>query len=75
MSCEQPLQGRALHGAARDAAIIIVVGDQLPAQADLRGDEGGTGLALGIERVELLVEPFLGRLAGVDRAAKLRECS
>src|SRR3989442_16026378 len=33
-------------------------------------DVGLAGFSLGIERVELEVEVMLGRLAGVDRAAK-----
>jgi hypothetical protein len=33
----------------------------------LAADEGLGGLALGIERVELLLQPFLGGLARVDR--------
>ena len=66
------MQGRAVHGAAGDAAIVIVVRDKLPAKAGLRGNEGRTGLPLGIEGVELLVEPFVGRLAGIDCAAKAR---
>ena len=62
---EKTLEGRALHGPARHAAIVIVVRHQLPAEIDLGGDVGDAGLALGIERIEFLVEPFLGRLAGV----------
>ena len=32
-------------------------------------DERFTGLALRLKRIELLLEPFLGGFAGVDRAA------
>ena len=35
-------------------------------------DIGFGGLALGVERVELLLEPMLGGFAGVDRAAQGR---
>jgi DNA methylase len=31
-----------------------------------------TGFALGVERVELLIESLLGRLAGIDRASQTR---
>jgi hypothetical protein len=36
----------------------------------LAGDVGEARLTLGIERVELLLEPIFGRLAGVDRATR-----
>src|SRR5262249_50868833 len=47
----------------------------------LAGDVGKARLTLGIERVELLLEPIFGRLAGVDRATRasrlclLRACT
>ena len=65
---EQPLQGRAVHGAARDAAIVVQGRQGDPALVLLAGDERLAGLALGIERVERLLEPFLGGFAGVDGA-------
>ena len=46
---QQPLQGRALERAARQAAIVIDVGQRGPAFAGLAQDVGGTRLALGIE--------------------------
>ena len=42
----------------------------MPAFMALARDEGLAGLALGMERVELLLEPFLGGFAGIDGAAK-----
>jgi transposase InsO family protein len=36
----------------------------------LRQDEGGAGFALGIERVECLLQAFVGRFSRVDRAAR-----
>ena len=36
----------------------------------LARDVGGARLPLGVERVEVLVEPLLARLAGVDGAMK-----
>jgi hypothetical protein len=35
----------------------------------VRNDEGLAGFALCLQRIELLFEPLLGRLAGVDRTA------
>ena len=67
---EQLLQGRAVERGAREAAIIIAVGDKAPALVGLALDIGLAGLALGIQGVELEIEVMLGRLAGVDRTAK-----
>src|SRR5271170_8103904 len=47
---------------------VIVGFGQCPALVALAADEGLTGFALRGERVELLLEPFLGGFAGVDRA-------
>jgi hypothetical protein len=68
---QQPLQAGALQRAARDAAVVILIADQHPALGPLAGDVRLAGLALGVQRVELLLQPFLGGLAGVDRAAAL----
>src|SRR5207237_1998175 len=68
---QKPLQGWALQRAAGEAAIVIVVRDKDPAFWLLAGDIGLARLALSIEAVELHVEPFLARFAGVDRAAEL----
>jgi hypothetical protein len=32
-------------------------------------DEGFAGFALRLQRIEFLIEPLLGRFAGVDRTA------
>ena len=66
---EEPLQAGSLERPAGDAAVIISVADRLPAFAGLTLDIGGAGLVLGIEAVEVLLQPFLARLAGVDGAA------
>ena len=66
---EQALQGRALHRGAGDAPVIVGGGDQAPALVALAADISFTGLALGMQRVELLLQSFLGGFAGVDRAA------
>ena len=70
---QQPLQRRPLQGRARDAAIVVAVGHQHPAFGLLAGDIGLAGLALGVERVELLLQALFGGLAGVDRAAELAD--
>src|SRR3954454_23358411 len=65
---QQRLQGRPLQGAAREATIVVALGTEAPALMRLRLDVGLGGLALGIKRVEFLLEPMLGRFAGVDGA-------
>ena len=70
---EQLLQRRPLQRAAGEAAVIVGVADQRPAFRALAGDERLAGLALGVQRVELLVEALLGGLPGVDRAAQLAD--
>ena len=69
MSSSSRLQAGAFQRAAGDAAVVILIADQHPALGALAGDVGLAGLALGVERVELLLQPFLGGLARVDRAA------
>src|SRR5260370_15308041 len=69
---QQPLQSGTLYGAAREAAIIIGGLDQPPAFAGLTLDERLARVALRMERIEVLPQSFLGRLAGVDRAAPHR---
>src|SRR5207248_9591628 len=66
---EQPLQSRPIHRRAGEPAIIITGTQANPALVALAGDEGLTGLALRLQRIEFLLEPLLGGFAGVDRAA------
>ncbi len=66
---QKPLQGRALGRAPGIAAIVVAGANQGPAVMGLAADIGLRRLLLGVEGVELLVEPVLGRDAGVDRAA------
>ena len=70
---DQALQRRALQRAAGEAAVVVAVGHQQPALGLLARDIGLARLALGVEAVELHVEAFLARLAGVDRAAELAD--
>src|ERR1700730_2330541 len=68
---KEMLKARALHCAARESAIIVGGRDHDPAFVALAADIGLTRLALGMQRIELLFQPLLGRFAGVDRAAPL----
>jgi hypothetical protein len=68
---KETLQGRAFQRATGDAAIIILIAHQHPAFGALARHIGLAGFALGVQRVELLLQPFLGGFAGVDRAAQL----
>jgi hypothetical protein len=61
------LQSRPFHIAADEVAIVIAVGKVGPAFVGLAADEGFGRLALGIQGVELLLQPFLGGLACVNR--------
>jgi hypothetical protein len=61
---QELLQPWTLHRAARVAAVFKGA-DHLPAQGLLAEHVSGTGLALGVQRVEVLLEAFFGGLAGV----------
>jgi hypothetical protein len=50
-------------------AIVIAGPDQGPAGVGLAPDLGGGGIVLGVQRVELLVEPMIGRDPRIDRAS------
>src|SRR5258708_2694523 len=50
-------------------AVIITGPDQGPAGMSLTLDIGGGSLVLRVQRVELLVEPMIGRNPRIDRAA------
>src|ERR1700680_4349197 len=62
-------QSRPVHRRAGEPAVIISRPQADPAFMPLAVDEGLAGFALRLQRIELLFEPFLGRLAGVDRTA------
>ena len=52
-------QGRALHGTAGEAAVVVMVAQDGPALMLLTLDECAAGLPLGIERIEGLFETLL----------------
>jgi hypothetical protein len=66
---QQPLQRRALGRATGIAAVVVTGADQGPAVMGLAADVGLRRLVLGVEGVELLIEPVLGRDPGIDRTA------
>ena len=66
---EQALQAGALQRAAREPAVVVAGGQRRPTLVALAADVGLAGLALRMEGVELLLEPLLRGLPGVDRAA------
>src|SRR5690606_37866443 len=61
-----------LHVPARVSAVVVPLREADPALALLAGDVRLGAQALGVERVEVLLEPFLAALARVDRAADRR---
>src|SRR5262249_54093801 len=67
---QEPLEGRAVKRAAREAAVVVPLCNQGPAFCPLARDVGLAGLPLGIERVEVHVEAFFAGLAGVNRATQ-----
>jgi hypothetical protein len=50
-------------------------GERSPAQAGLRLNVGGTGFPLGIQGVEVLFQPLLRRLAGVNPTSERSWCA
>src|SRR5271168_1377031 len=69
---QQLLERWPVHRAAGIAAVVVAVPDQPPAFMGLTFDVGFRCLPLIVERVELLLEPMLGRDASVDSAAQAR---
>src|SRR6202022_3640076 len=56
-------------GPAGVSSIVIAGADQSPAGMGLALDIGRGGIVLRVQRVELLVEPVVGRNPGIDRTA------
>lgn len=67
----EALQCRSFHVATGVTAIIVVVGHGQPAFGALACDVGMTGFPLRVQGIERLIEPFVCRNAGVDRATFL----
>ncbi len=67
--CQQALQGRAVQGPAGEATIVAALRQELPAFMGLALDVGLTSLALGIQRVEVLLQAGRGRFPGIDGTA------
>ena len=65
---KQALQRRPVHIAAREPAIVIAGSGQQPTLVLLTADVCLASFALRRERIEFLLQPFLGGFAGVDRA-------
>ena len=72
---EQALRRESLEIAARKPAIVIAVSRQQPTLVLLAANVGLAGFALRRERIEFLLEPFLGGFAGVDRATSAARVS
>ena len=70
---EEPLEGRALESGSGKAAVFVISLEQHPAFGLLARDIGLAGLALGVQRIERHVEPFILRHSGVNRAALFAE--
>ena len=66
---QQLLKVGAVGGPAGVSPIVIAGTDQGPAGMGLAFDIGGGGVVLRVQRVELLVEPMIGRNPRIDRAA------
>jgi hypothetical protein len=66
---QQSPQRWPLHTAARKATVVVHCGKSNPASRLLALDISLARFALSIERIEVLLEPFLGGLTRVDRAA------
>ncbi|KRH78602.1 hypothetical protein FERRO_15930 [Ferrovum sp. JA12] len=65
----QSSQRWAFHVAAREGRIIVVVCHRNPSLGALAGDVGMPRITLCVDRVVFLVQPLVGGLARVDRAA------
>jgi hypothetical protein len=70
---QQALECRSIHVAAGEATIVVALGQASPAFVGLAANKGFGGLALGIQRVELLLQSFLRRLARIDGATHQRQ--
>ena len=65
----QPAQRRPIHIAARETAIVVVIGHGDPAFGTLAGNKGLPGFFLGIDGVEGLIQTLVAGHAAVHGAA------
>jgi hypothetical protein len=65
----QQLQRRPLHRRAGQPAVVVMSLDQAPTLTRLAANEGLAGLALRMQRVELLLQAFFRGFARVDGAS------
>src|SRR5207253_1512960 len=66
---QEACQGRPVHVATAEAAVVIVLGQTDPAFVGLAFDVGFGRFALGLQGCEFLLGALLGRFAGVDSTA------
>src|SRR5271170_2522162 len=66
---EQLLQSGPIDRGAGEPAVVISLGQAYPTLVPLAVYEGLAGLTLRLQRIELLLEPLLGRFASIDRAS------
>src|SRR6476661_252727 len=67
MSASNCCRAGRVHRRAGEPAVVISRALAHPAFVPLAVDEGLAGFALRLQRIEFLLEPFLGRFASVDR--------
>jgi hypothetical protein len=67
---EQLLQRRPIHRPAGKAAVVVTIPNQSPALARLALDVGVACFPLGVEGIEILLEPVVGRDARIDGATQ-----
>src|SRR5262249_36139951 len=69
---QETLQSRPVEVAAAVTAVVVADREPRPTGMGLAEDIRFRGLALGIQRIEVLVESFFGALARVDGTAHRR---
>src|SRR5271169_275324 len=67
---QQQLERRTLHRRTGKTAVVIMCLAQSPALPLLTPDVRFTSLALGVQRIEVLLQAFFRGLTGVDRATQ-----
>ena len=67
---EQLLERRPIQRAAGEAAVVVTIPNQSPALMRLALDVGLARLPLGVEGIEVLFEPLVGRDPRIDRATE-----